>query len=327
MEKFLNVNTGNYTVKVQDEGTITLDTGTELGRVVVTGDLVIRGDTTTVQSENLSVRDNTIVINQGEVGSGITLGEAGILIERGSNTDGNSAIKFIESLSYTDQETSTARTGAFSLETTNNTSQPPLFANKIFTNNKDLFLIGSGSGVISVAGTTDYENNITDDDDIPNKAYVDNFIDAYLGTNPPDRIAEQDTSVETVDSTVSGDVPSRILFRVNGELKAQINESRTELESFVFNGNEIESTDSNSDIVITPNGTGNLSVRSGIVYEDLNSTLSNNTNNSLVYNSTNGTINMGGSQLFVVNSNNDAKREMYKELSTAHKAFVMSLIF
>ena len=326
MEKFLNVNTGNYTIKVQDEGTITLDTGNELGSVVVTGDLVIRGDTTTVQSENLTVRDNTIEINKDETGNGITLGEAGIVINRGSHPDGNSSIKFVESLSYTDSETNGARSGAFILETAGNTSQPALVVNKILTNNKDLYLIGSGTGVISVKGTTDYEDYVLDDDHVPNKKYVDTFINDFLTANPPDLIAEQDTSVETIDASVA-DAPSRIVFKVNGEIKAQFNETRTEFESFVINGNEIESTDSNSDIVITPNGTGNLSVRSGVVYEDQNSTLSNNTADSLLYNSTNGTINLGGSQLFVVNSNNDTKREMYKELTTAHKAFVMSLIF
>ena len=326
MEKFLNVNTGNYTIKVQDEGTITLDTGNELGSVIVTGDLVVRGDSTTVDSENLAIRDNVIILNKDETGSGITLSESGILIDRGTHPDGDATFRFKELISYTDQETGQPRAGAFSLETDTNNSQPALVVNKILTDNKDLFLIGSGTGVISVSGTTDYENQITDDDHIPNKAYVDNFIDVYLTNNPPDLLAEGDTRVETIDEEIA-DAPSRIVFTVNGEIKGQINETRAELGSFIFSSNEIESTDSNSDIIITPNGVGNLSVRSGIVYEDQNSTLSNNTVNSLVYNSTNGTINLGGSQMFVVNSNNDSKRETYKELTTAHKAFVMSLIF
>lgn len=39
--------------------------------------------------------------------------------------------------------------------------------------NIDLKLIPKGSGALTVSGTTDYENNVTDADDIPNKAYVD----------------------------------------------------------------------------------------------------------------------------------------------------------
>jgi len=39
--------------------------------------------------------------------------------------------------------------------------------------NIDLKLLPKGTGALSVAGTTNYENNVTDDDDIPNKKYVD----------------------------------------------------------------------------------------------------------------------------------------------------------
>lgn len=39
--------------------------------------------------------------------------------------------------------------------------------------NIDLNLLPKGSGALTVTGITDYENNVTDDDDIPNKKYVD----------------------------------------------------------------------------------------------------------------------------------------------------------
>lgn len=39
--------------------------------------------------------------------------------------------------------------------------------------NIDLKLLPKGTGTLSVTGTTDYETNVTDDDDIPNKKYVD----------------------------------------------------------------------------------------------------------------------------------------------------------
>lgn len=42
--------------------------------------------------------------------------------------------------------------------------------------NGDVVINPNGTGVISVAGTTDYENNVSDDDDIPNKKYVDDSI-------------------------------------------------------------------------------------------------------------------------------------------------------
>lgn len=39
--------------------------------------------------------------------------------------------------------------------------------------NADVVVNPDGTGVLSVAGTTNYENNVTADDDIPNKKYVD----------------------------------------------------------------------------------------------------------------------------------------------------------
>ena len=50
MSKYVNVPTGNYSVIVQDNGTITLDTGIQTGNVIVTGNLTVQGSTTTVTS-------------------------------------------------------------------------------------------------------------------------------------------------------------------------------------------------------------------------------------------------------------------------------------
>ena len=44
------------------------------------------------------------------------------------------------------------------------------------TDNGDLTLIGFGTGVVKVLGTNNYENQVTQDDDIPNKKYVDDAI-------------------------------------------------------------------------------------------------------------------------------------------------------
>ena len=60
MSKILNVNTGNYVARVSSGNTITLDTGTQAGTVVVTGDLQINGTQTTVNSQTLDLVDNII---------------------------------------------------------------------------------------------------------------------------------------------------------------------------------------------------------------------------------------------------------------------------
>jgi len=55
--------------------------------VVIAGDLTITGDTTEIQTTNTAITDNVIVLNKGEAGAGVTLGTAGIEVERGTETN------------------------------------------------------------------------------------------------------------------------------------------------------------------------------------------------------------------------------------------------
>ena len=72
----------NYIIQTPRDVTsnITLDTD----NVYVTGNLFIEGNTTTISSENLTITDNVIVLNEGQPGEGITKGNAGIIIDRGA---------------------------------------------------------------------------------------------------------------------------------------------------------------------------------------------------------------------------------------------------
>lgn len=53
------------------------------------------------------------------------------------------------------------------------TGNPPSISATGGDTNIDLKLLSKGTGVLTVTGTTNYETNVTDDDDIPNKKYVD----------------------------------------------------------------------------------------------------------------------------------------------------------
>lgn len=63
--------------------------------VHVDSNLIVNGTTTTVNSENLTVKDNVVEINSGEIGAGVTKGSAGIEINRG--TESPYLIQFDES--------------------------------------------------------------------------------------------------------------------------------------------------------------------------------------------------------------------------------------
>jgi hypothetical protein len=62
--------------------------------IVIDGNLTVTGSTTSVETVNSVINDNIIVLNQNEIGDGITAGTAGIEIERGSSD--NAALIFNE---------------------------------------------------------------------------------------------------------------------------------------------------------------------------------------------------------------------------------------
>ena len=55
--------------------------------VTVIGDLAIDGTTFVVNNQEITTSDNIIVLNDGEVGAGVTAGTAGIEIDRGQSTN------------------------------------------------------------------------------------------------------------------------------------------------------------------------------------------------------------------------------------------------
>jgi len=64
--------------------------------IIIDGNLTVTGSTTSVETVNSTIKDNLIVLNEGEVGAGVTAGTAGIEIERGSLS--NTTFTFNESL-------------------------------------------------------------------------------------------------------------------------------------------------------------------------------------------------------------------------------------
>lgn len=264
MSRFINVPNGNFFVTVQQGGQIRLNTGFEQGQVVITGDLIVEGNTTTVQSEDLTVKDNIIVVNSGETGPGITLDEAGIQIDRGSfDINGsiesrNALIVFNETISW---NTTTANQGAFVFKDETG-ALVGVRTNSISTGGGDLYLINSGNGVISVTGTTNYEANITDDDHITNKKYVDDSIITAFATVFLPQIGDGDvslSSVTVVDEETSGN-NSVIRFAIDGVTVSELYSDRWEFDEIQIIGTTIETLTSDTDLVFKSSGTGSVRV-------------------------------------------------------------------
>jgi hypothetical protein len=185
-----------YNLKINDSGVIRFDAA----EVTIDGDLTVLGETTTITSEDLIVSDNTITLNSGETGNGITKDSAGIVIDRGNFTD--VGIFFDENRSFTNSGTAPIQTtaGAFILSAADNDGNPTnntigLYTNTInTTNGTDLYLLsnsdnsplgrfGANGPRLAVAQTSDYEERI-----FPYVGTVGNRTIAVSDTQP-DRIS------------------------------------------------------------------------------------------------------------------------------------------
>jgi hypothetical protein len=57
------------------------------GNLTVGGNLVVNGTQTTINSTTVTTKDNIIILNNGEAGSGVTAGSAGFRVDRGDSVD------------------------------------------------------------------------------------------------------------------------------------------------------------------------------------------------------------------------------------------------
>ena len=86
---------GDFVIEHVDSGnTITM---LEAGGVTIDGDLTVTGNTTSVETTDTNIVDNTILLNSGETGAGVGEGTAGIEIDRGTDINGNAGIRYNES--------------------------------------------------------------------------------------------------------------------------------------------------------------------------------------------------------------------------------------
>lgn len=260
MSKFLNVPNGNYQIQVQEGGVITLNTGFETGEVRVTGNLTVVGNSTTVQSTDLSIQDNIIELNSNETGSGITLDQSGVKINRGSLVD--AYIVFDESITWRDPSTETTKNGGIVLKDEDG-SLLGVRTSSITTGGGDLYLINNGTGVISVTGTTDYELNITDDDHITNKKYVDDSIANAFRTVFLPQIGDGDvtTSSVSVNDFETTGTDSKIVFSIDDSVVSELYADRWELDKLTISGTTIEVTEIDADLSLEANGSGNIALK------------------------------------------------------------------
>ena len=350
MGQFLRVN-GDYNIRAGDGAKITLDTGPAVsgGSVRVTGNLVVEGDTVNVNTTNLAIEDNIISLNTGEVGPGVTLIYSGIEVERGNTSaaspQNNASFLYDESTDSWILAHGSAP-GPFNFDASS------LRLKQILTNSTtdsgDLTLIGTGTGVAKVIGTTNYEAQVTHDDDLPNKKYVDDAIQ----NNPTFQIVapqSQDTKVVIADKEIDALDPggpgslayftattthstygeSAVSIIVDNALVGQFYTNRFEIGDLEIGGgpdrNEITSRASitNENIYVRTQGTGKLQTNYAMQFEKIGTVPSYVSNNVLLYAAVPGT---GTTGIYFVNDSTEVAKQN-GELISKNKALVFSMLF
>ena len=282
MSKVLRVTDGDYRIIVDNgtTGTIYLDTtsgaASPRGVVVVTGDLEVRGTTTTVESTVTTIADNILTLNEGEAGAGIRASfdyKAGIEIDRGSLP--TARLVFDEQSPYVAGGSSGI--GSFRFEDINGAFLP---VNVNSINAEGPLYVTTPNSAINVAGTVDYEKNvfnyaagvITDpgsgnvvlnNDFIPNAKGVVDYVAFALATNFQPSIADADTSVSTSDFDTSG-IESTVVVTVDGIVSANFYSNRVQLGDIKIQNNEISTINSNESLLLASPGAGSVRIKDAL---------------------------------------------------------------
>lgn len=288
MSKVLRVTDGDYRIIVDNgtNGSIFLDTtsgaASPRGTVVVTGDLEVKGTTTTVESTVTTIADNIITLNEGETGAGIRASfdyKAGIEVDRGSLP--TARIVFDEQVPYVTGGSS--GTGAFIFQDVNEDFLP-ISVNSISAQGQ-LYITTPGAA-INVAGTVDYEENVfnysggsivdsgsgvvLNNDYIPNAKGLVDYVSYALATNFQPGISDEDTSVITADQDNTGN-ESVVTVTVDGVVSAEFFTNRFVTSELQILGNEIGTNDSisNNDLYLSASGTGSVISKDTFIITDI----------------------------------------------------------
>jgi hypothetical protein len=226
MSRVLKVSQSNYRLQTASGGTITLDTGTDVGTVIVTGDLVVQGETTTINTTNLAIEDNIIVLNKNQTGAGITLaspisGRSGVEIGRGSRPAGQ--FLFDENVNHYDYPNTVNVGGTFVLKTNDGKKAGLQVATIVNDGASNLvFDMQSTSGVLSVANTTNYYQRVVNDNDIPNWKTITNYVAASNGVATVDRMYFPVSSSFGFEDSKIQAFNTNIQFYVGQQIRATI---------------------------------------------------------------------------------------------------------
>jgi len=291
MAKELRVNT-DYNIDVgSNDVNITADA------FQVTGNLVVTGTTTTVNTTDLDIQDNTIVLNKNESGAGVTLGTAGVVIERGTSDD--TSLIWNET---TDKWSFKLGAGLADVEALSVATTGDLTVNGV-----------------TISDILDEDNMASDSDTaLATQQSIKAYVDAAAGSPTP---GGANTNIQYNNS---GTLAGSSNFVFNNGTNAVTITGELSVDNININANDIISSDTNGNINITPNGTGNIvltkttGVSVQLDFTDQGSDPSATASVNKIYSKT---PSGGGTGLYFVNNTTSG------EMISKSKAIAYSLVF
>jgi hypothetical protein len=215
---------GNVISSTDVNGNITL-TPNGTGEVIVSSNLTVSGTTTTVNSNEVNIADAIITLNSDEAGT--PSADAGLEIERGTSTN----------------------------------------ARFLFEEASDLWKIDPGTGTLSEILTTLSTLDADTLDGIDSTGFalashVHDTADITTGTFADARVAasnvtQHQAALSVTESQIS-DLQNYLLDTTDTFTGALTVTGSAAVDNVTIDGNAITSTDTNGDLTLTPNGTGNL---------------------------------------------------------------------
>lgn len=298
---------------VSTGGSITFDLGTipggtrTGGTVFINGNLVVYGTQTNISTTDSAISDRTITLNAGEPTAnpnGSITGSAGnqtsgLKISRGRlGQDQDQFAAFLE----WNEGARWQGTGAisniqgiweFRVGRTGRPQYGGIKVNAIRIDEASASTAGAGAGqgprlnifgsdnptaVLSVSGTNNYESRVTDDDDIPNKKYVDSLLIAPQTTAVKTQVgntfitvrdAQEDSLTSDIIAVVNGDPDERTSI-TTGTLVMRLTEDSATFSGIQFTQNEISSTQLNADLILSTDGTGQIRLNAPLLFAEGN---------------------------------------------------------
>lgn len=319
MSRVLKVSNSNYRLQTASGGTITLDTGTGVGTTVITGNLDVKGTTTTIESTTATVVDNIFEINTGTTGNGTGIAfnyQAGFQIDRGNYSAAQ--LIFNESISHYSGVTNNNVNGTFQLKTADEVINGLQVATITNDGTTDLiFDMRNGNGVLRVANTTNYELRVTQDNDLVTKKWVNGYVAASNGVASVDRIfyptsaisGSEQSKIQTFSSTINFYVGASTIATVSpvGITVGNVNLFQDTVSN--TSGNNLVFTAVNNNVEI--NGVFNL--------DDQALVPGSSSGRTKIYSS--ATAGPGKTGLFITNVNTS------DELVSKNRAVLLSILF